>query len=68
MSRADVIAAVCALAAHVDITYDLAHVPMRQKPGSNVVEIEVRKKELPPPPPQLTPPEPPKEPPPPPPR
>src|SRR5262245_66223319 len=68
MKHRDLIAAVSSVWVHAAILWGMIHVPMRLGIGPNIVEMEVRKKELPPPPPQITPPEPPKPPPPPPPR
>lgn len=60
--RTDLIAAVCALAAHAGIAYGLSSMKVRETPRPQIVEVEVRHPT--PPPPALTPPEPPKPPPP----
>jgi TonB family protein len=59
-SKTDVIAVVCALAAHAGIAYGLARVRVPEKHGPSVVEVDVRKREPLPPPKVETPPEPPK--------
>jgi protein TonB len=61
MSKTDFIAAVAALATHAGIAWGLSAVKPLDAPKPSVVEVDVRKKQLPPPPPKIeTPPEPPK--------
>jgi periplasmic protein TonB len=57
LSRIDLIATVSALALHAGVAYGLAKMPIRERPKSSVVEVDVRKA---PEVPKLTPPEPPK--------
>lgn len=57
-SRTDVIAVICALAAHAGIAYGLARVRVPERTGPSVVEVDVRKREAPPPPKMETPPPP----------